>query len=264
MSTPIIKDMTSWKDWNGYQESSVITVGLFGFLVLTGVILRKRNSLYIRYKSIDELHPKYLKKTHRLRGYGTTVRDGDNFRFYHVPEFKMMYWLMRGKRELKYMSRTKEELKAMRKSGTIAIRLAGIDAPESAHFGMEKQPLSEEATEYLKNLLQTENELNMHLRKVIVEPLKRDQYGRLVSMVYYQPIPFIPWYKNVSEEMLKLGLAVVYTAAGAEYGNIEERLMKLESIAKKRRKGIWGLDNFVSPGKHKELFRAKKEKEDTK
>ena len=251
-----------WSDWNQYQEQlGFASVGIFAAIAITGVLFRKRNSYYKRYKGIDALHPRYLSETgHCLRGYGLTIRDGDNFRFYHVPALQMVYWLLSGSRQLKFKSVNMEDIKQLRKAGTIAIRLAGIDAPESAHFGMKEQPLSKEAVAYLKGLLQNENTINIKLRKIIVEPLKRDQYGRLVSMVYYQPIPFIPYYKNVSEEMIKLGLAVVYRAGGAEYGHIEEKLIKLEGIAKRKRKGIWGLDNFVHPQLHKEQFRAGKDK----
>eukprot|EP00835_Amoeboradix_gromovi_P002660 NODE_155_length_16773_cov_0.488785.p8 type:complete len:281 gc:universal NODE_155_length_16773_cov_0.488785:4548-5390(+) len=248
-----------WKAWEEVSDLGIQALAVFTVVAFTGVAMRKKNSYYKRYATIDDLHPKYLKKTHLLRGYGLTIRDGDNFRFYHTTEIQQLYWLLSGKRDLKYATFTTEDIKIRRKEGTIAIRLAGIDAPESAHFGMTAQPFSKEATEYLKKLLQVDNGLNTKCRRLMIEPLKRDQYGRLVSMVYYQPIPFLPWYRNISEEMIKLGLAVVYTAAGAEYGKLEERLLRLEKKAQKKKKGIWGLQNFVSPGMHKELFKTGKQ-----
>jgi endonuclease YncB( thermonuclease family) len=56
---------------------------------------------------------------------------------------------------------------------TIHVRLAGIDAPESGHFGMPAQPFSQEAKQWLSDRL-------LH-RIVTIQPLRRDQYHRLVT-----------------------------------------------------------------------------------
>ena len=40
------------------------------------------------------------------------------------------------------------------------------------------------------------------------------------------------WRRNISTEMVKNGFAVVYTAAGAEYGGIKSTLETLEATAK--------------------------------
>ena len=220
------------------------------------IVMRRGNTLIKRYNGIDELHPRYYLQKYRMRGVGIQCRDGDNFRFYHIPILQSLTGIASG--QLKYKVVSKEELIKMKKQGSIGVRLAGIDAPESAHFGMTAQPLSKEATEYLKDILIIERHGTIKLRKLIIKPLKRDQYNRLVSMVYYQVVPFIPWYKNISEEMVKKGLAVVYTASGAEYGGLKDKLLKLESIATRKKIGIWGLKNFVRPGDYKEEFKKSK------
>eukprot|EP00834_Sanchytrium_tribonematis_P000933 NODE_19_length_47148_cov_1.447810.p24 type:complete len:250 gc:universal NODE_19_length_47148_cov_1.447810:23559-22810(-) len=248
-----------WAEWNDYQSSSIVSFAIFSALAVSGVVFRKRNAYYRRYPTIDDLHPRYLKGTHCLKGYAVTVKDGDNFRLYHTPEITQIFWFLTGKRQAKFKKSTHEEMKSMRKEGSIPIRLAGVDAPESAHFGMTAQPLSKEATEYLKNLLQVETTSFIHLRKVVIQPFKRDQYSRLVCFVFYQPIPFIPYYKNISEEMIKKGLAVVYTAAGAEYGGLKDKLVSLQDKAKHKKVGVWGLKDFISPGDYKEAFRSNKQ-----
>lgn len=70
-------------------------------------------------------------------------------------------------------------------------------------------------------------------RNVIVEPLSKDHYGRIVGMVKVRRPIFWPFRKNVNVEMLKRGLATVYAQSGAEYGNIgKEKLLSIEATAK--------------------------------
>ena len=100
------------------------------------------------------------------------------------------------------------------KGETIHVRLAGIDAPELAHFGKPAQPFSKQAFDYL-------NETLLH-KKVLIELYQKDRYSRVVStcFVRVRKFPFLVFGKrrNVSEEMLKLGLATVYRESGACYG----------------------------------------------
>ena len=62
-------------------------------------------------------------------------------------------------------------------------------------------------------------------------------------MVHYGRWPFR---KNVSEEILKAGLANIYRQTGAVYGGRLEALEKMEAQAKRYKRGIW------SQGKHLE------------
>ena len=53
-------------------------------------------------------------------------------------------------------------------------------------------------------------------------------------------------------EMLKAGLATIYEAkTGAEFGGKEQIYRDAEALAKKRKKGIWGLAAFESPREYK-------------
>ncbi len=113
----------------------------------------------------------------------------------------------------------------------VSIRLAGIDAPEGAHFGRPAQPYSKEALDWLTGYV-------LH-RRVRAYVYKKDQYDRAVATVYVRK-----WLlrRDVGYRMLKLGLATVYEAkTGVEFGpGLEERYRRAEWWAKTRKKGLWG------------------------
>ena len=72
--------------------------------------------------------------------------------------------------------------------------------------------------------------------KVRVQLLSRDRYGRAVAAVSYggglRP-------RDLSEDLLAEGLAVVYRGAGAQYDGPIARWDRLEADAKRRSRGIW-------------------------
>jgi endonuclease YncB( thermonuclease family) len=119
----------------------------------------------------------------------------------------------------------------------IHVRLAGIDAPELAHFGRPAQFYAQEAHAWLTSYL-----LNRRVRVYVHRP---DQYQRVVATVYVHrlldfPIPFRS--RDVSYEMLKRGLATVYEAkTGVEFGGVERerKYRHAESRAKEKGKGLW-------------------------
>ncbi|CAO3684886.1 unnamed protein product [Rhizopus stolonifer] len=186
-----------------------------------------------RFKTAAHIPQEAFEKTSTIRGRVVAVGDSDNFRLYHTPGFGWGW--IRG------VPKTRKELQ----NQTIAIRIAGVDAPESAHFGMPAQPFSAEAKGLLTNMVLNKN--------VSVRLLSRDQYSRVVAMAYVRNPPFY-LKKNVSLEMVKAGLASLYVAKGAQYDGILDKLKKYEEKAKKRRKGIWSQKNYVSPGDHKAKF----------
>lgn len=113
----------------------------------------------------------------------------------------------------------------------VSIRIAGIDAPEGAHFGHPAQPYSKEALDWLTSYI-------IH-RRVRAYVYKKDQYDRAVATVYVRR-----WLlrRDVGYQMLKLGLATVYEAkTGVEFGpGLEERYRRAEWWAKRGKKGLWG------------------------
>jgi len=128
---------------------------------------------------------------------------------------------------------------------TIHIRLAGVDAPELAHFGNPAQPFSKEAFDYLTNLV--------NQKKVTVDLLSKDRYNRIVGMAFVRRWKFFPFTQNVSLLMVQQGLATVYRSAGAEYGRYAAQFERAEITAKRKKLGMWSLNSleFESPRDYK-------------
>ncbi|MBW0523048.1 hypothetical protein O181_062763 [Austropuccinia psidii MF-1] len=213
--------------------------------VLTGLAIWGLKSSYKRFfyriPNSDYVTPNMLKSKGdlgnlgglRIKGFVTSVGDADNFRLYHTPGL--------GWNWLRKVPVQKTELKHR----TIHIRLAGIDAPELAHFGNPAQPFSKEAFVLLESLV--------YQRMVTVDLLSKDRYNRIVAMTFVRRWKFLPFTRNVSLEMVKAGLATVYRSAGAEYGNFLSQLESAEVKAKKRKCGIWSLKSkeYESPRDYK-------------
>ncbi|KAJ5245887.1 hypothetical protein N7468_000870 [Penicillium chermesinum] len=172
--------------------------------------------------------PSWLRRR-TVFGQVTSVGDGDNFRLYHTPGGRLAGW---GWLPWKRVPVNKKELKDQ----TIHIRLAGIDAPELAHFGRPEQPFARDAHAWLTSYL-----LNRRVRAYVY---RQDQYSRVVASVYVRRAFDLPPFRrrDVSYEMLKRGLATVYEAkAGSEFGgpDKEKKYRKIERWAKARAKGLW-------------------------
>ncbi|KAJ3196404.1 putative endonuclease lcl3, partial [Irineochytrium annulatum] len=108
---------------------------------------------------------------------------------------------------------------------SISIRLAGVDAPECAHFGEPGQKGGAEAKAWLTRKLLA--------RDVFITFMRRDKYDRAVAVVELPSQWSCCWLchclpggwgcMNVSVEMLRLGLATVYRGADGEYGRDNEK-----------------------------------------
>lgn len=125
----------------------------------------------------------------------------------------------------------------------VHIRIAGIDAPELAHFGKPAQPFSKEAFDFLNSYI-------LH-RRVRAYVYRRDQYDRAVATVYVRK-----WFlrRDVGLQMLKRGLATVYEAkSGAEFGELEDKYRSTEKWSKLKKKGMWSGNqrNYESPRNYK-------------
>jgi endonuclease YncB( thermonuclease family) len=108
--------------------------------------------------------------------------------------------------------------------------MAGIDAPEGAHFGRPAQPYSADALRFLTSYV-----LGRRVRAYIY---KRVQYERVVGTVWVRR--WLVLRRDVGLEMLKRGLATTYEAkTGAEFGDFEEKYRAAEARARARRKGMW-------------------------
>ncbi|KAL8847249.1 MAG: hypothetical protein Q9221_007705 [Calogaya cf. arnoldii] len=221
-------------DWSHYRDPrNIIPV-----IVLTGSAFL----LSTFYRSYLKRVPQAINISHRfwrkrsLFGKVTSVGDADNFRIYHTPGGRLAGWEWLPWRKV---PETAKELKEK----TIHIRIAGVDAPEMAHFGNPAQPFSKEAFDFLTSYV-------LH-RRVRVYVHKRDQYDRAVGTVYVRK-----WLlrRDVGLQMLKCGLATVYEAkSGAEYGGRETKYRMAENLAKLRKKGMWGgsMKDYESPRGYK-------------
>lgn len=130
----------------------------------------------------------------------------------------------------------------------IPVRIAGVDAPEGAHFGRPAQPFSAEALKWLSDYI-----LHRNVRAYIY---KRDQYNRIVATVYVRRFLIR---RNVGLEMVKRGLATTYEAkSGGEYGGLKAVYEKAEAKAKRKRKGMWSgkPSEFESPREYKSRYQG--------
>jgi len=171
--------------------------------------------------------PQWTDNRRWIRGVVTSVGDGDNFRLFHTSALGGYRWPLK----LRGIPTKTKDLT----NETIHIRLAGVDAPENAHFGREAQPYGKESMEWLRTTLLG--------KRVVCQLIHKDQYSRVVSNVYLL-WPFVPGWilrgTNVSREMLITGHGVVYEQKNAVYGKYGvEKYREWEQHAKNIRIGQW-------------------------
>eukprot|EP00929_Paragymnodinium_shiwhaense_P051950 TRINITY_DN26065_c0_g1_i2.p1 TRINITY_DN26065_c0_g1~~TRINITY_DN26065_c0_g1_i2.p1 ORF type:complete len:310 (+),score=43.22 TRINITY_DN26065_c0_g1_i2:65-994(+) len=184
-----------------------------------------------RYRPIKtalDISPQDIKANRTLRGLVVSVADGDTIRVRHRPWFSRL-------RTLNPVARRAEE--------SVLIRVGAVDAPEMPHSGNLGQPFAVESKKFV--------EASILRKRVAVKLLDRDQYGRLVAAVTFGRWPFR---KCLAEELLKMGLAVLYKQQGAEAGYDGKRgiYAHLEGDAKRLKKGLWSQGkDLVLPSDYK-------------
>ncbi|KAF2707508.1 SNase-domain-containing protein [Pleomassaria siparia CBS 279.74] len=225
--------LTSWTgavsttNWSSTFTDAQTLIPAVVFAATTVGALRIYKSYFRRIPSVNHIKPGYFRRR-SLFGRVTTVGDADNFRLFHTPGGRLAGW---GFLPWKKVPTTREGL--LRK--TIHIRLAGIDAPELAHFGREAQPFSKEAHEWLIQYIQD--------RRVRAYIYRRDQYDRVVAQVYVRRWL---WRKDIGLEMLKMGFATVYEAkSGSEFGEFEQRYRDAEQKARESKVGMWSKSTIL-------------------
>lgn len=242
-------------DVHAPNEGRSLVVAMFanpiGAAVLSAAALIGGYSLWWRFfrriPNTAYITPAVLRHRRTLVGRVTSVGDADGFRLYHTPGIPFL-------RDWLHKPPTKaSELR----NQTISVRLAGADAPESAHFGREAQPFSKEARDELQRLVSG--------KTVWLDVAHLDQYQRLVATVHVFAPPYIFGRTNVGLQLVEKGLATVYRSAGAAYGHApwltrwlrhEESdhaaLERAEAKARAARRGMWGLGRrLVTPREFK-------------
>lgn len=199
-----------------------------------------------RIPNASYITPSILRSRRRIVGRVTSVGDADGFRMYHTPGIPFL-------RQRWHRPPTKaSDLRHQ----TISVRLAGVDAPEAAHFGREAQPYADVAHKELRRLLEG--------RTVWLDMALIDQYQRLVGTPYVYRWPYL-WPTNVSLALVRKGLATVYRSTNATYGppSLLSRLLfgatsgrkaleRAEEHAKRCRLGMWRLGSKLeTPGAFK-------------
>ncbi|KAF7375131.1 putative endonuclease LCL3 [Mycena sanguinolenta] len=213
--------------------ASVLALSAFALGSITtvsGTMVYRR--YFRRLKNGDWITPDVFARKRWVKGRVTSVGDSDNFRFYHTPGFGW-HWPIKFRQ---IPSTPKGRACSLQlKDKTLHIRIAGVDAPEGAHFGKPAQPYSEESLAWLRQQILG--------KTVYCQLLRRDQYARIVSIVAFPP-RFLPasWAsgKSLSLEMLRAGWVTIYEQAGAEYGKWgKEGFLRVENEAKAARRGMW-------------------------
>ena len=106
------------------------------------------------------------------------------------------------------------------------IRLYGIDTPERG------QPFGKKAKEFTADMA--------GMKKVVVDPMDKDRYGRIVGLVYIDGDG-----ECLNEEILRAGFAWVYRYyCKAKFCN---KWLKIEKWAQEKEKGLWRDKNPVPP-----------------
>ena len=112
--------------------------------------------------------------------------------------------------------------------GEMRIRLAGIDAPETAHAGRAAQPFAEEAKRIATEMISKAKDVR------IVAQKGNSTYGRQVAMVYADGV-------NVNLELLKRGAAAYlpYKSKKAPAIYNEQAFEEAQERAYKSKRGMW-------------------------
>ncbi|KAL4063066.1 hypothetical protein V8B97DRAFT_2026509 [Scleroderma yunnanense] len=181
-----------------------------------------------RIRTAEWVTPDILARRKWVKGVVTSVGDADNFRLYHMPGIGW-HWPFKFRR----VPTLNKDLKDQ----TIHIRIAGVDAPEGAHFGKPAQPHAEESLLWLRKRIEG--------RTVYCQLVRKDQYGRIIAVPLVSR-RFLPtflckrWGSPLALEMLRSGMVTTYEQAGAEYGPwSREEFLRVEAEARASRRGMW-------------------------
>mmetsp|Transcript_10103 Transcript_10103/g.14059 ORF Transcript_10103/g.14059 Transcript_10103/m.14059 type:complete len:301 (-) Transcript_10103:24-926(-) len=191
------------------------------------------------YPTARDVPERLIRQQGWISGIVETVPDGDGFRLTHTPLVGISLNLPPPFGSLGDPSKRRLSER------TISVRLYGVDAPEMGKFGHTNQPFAVKSKKYLESQILG--------KKVHVQTLSRDQYGRIIGRT---KVGMWPFRSDPSEGLLKEGLAEVYRGRGAQYAGNEARLEGYEDTAKRAGKGMWSQGaKRVSPGEYKRAIR---------
>lgn len=125
----------------------------------------------------------------------------------------------------------------------LKIRVLGIDRPEMKNNFWGGQPLAPEATEKLRDMIED--------KVVLLKIMGLDKYKRVLGLTYYK----CDYWRNISCELARCGLASVYRNENKTPTEIDDVLDELEELAKSEKLGVWGLRDYESPRDYRRRMR---------
>jgi micrococcal nuclease len=200
------------------------------------------------FETANDIPADYFQNRKSIESLVMSVSDGDTYRVRHI------------------MKKGDEKYTGDMKHHTIVVRIAAVDTPETAKGGNPGQPYAQEAKQFATDKLLRQ--------RVRVKLLARDQYGRVIGRVFFKEpksTSMFGWVgrffgggnnnnqeSDISEELLKSGLAVVYRQGGARYDGSIEHWNTLETQAQRNKLGMWqhGIQQVQTPGDYKKQVKA--------
>ncbi|KAJ1427052.1 hypothetical protein B484DRAFT_431614 [Ochromonadaceae sp. CCMP2298] len=191
------------------------------------------------YNTAADIPTLFFKENREISAVVMKVVDGDTYRVRHVTPYH-----------------TSTDYTGLLSENTIMVRIAAVDTPEIGKFGKEGQLYSQEAKDFAST--------NLLGKKVVIKLLARDRYGRALGLVSYKDNKMLPGFlssrKDISEQLLEKGLAVVYRQGGAQYDGPVSRWNDIEARAQKKKRGMWVKGGEVElPSEYKKKTAPKKE-----
>lgn len=109
-------------------------------------------------------------------------------------------------------------------SGIGVVRLLGVDAPEKDSSYRVREPFGDEATAFMRRLLEGQ------IVRLEYDRDRKDQYDRTLAYV------FLPDGTLANEAIIRAGLAEVYRRFDVR---LKARLLAAEREARRERRGMW-------------------------
>ena len=204
-------------------------LGLGAVALATVLVGGSLSQSMFTFNTADDIPSSYLTDQREISARVVRVVDGDTYRVRHLP-----FFFSSGSFEGSLLQ------------NTISVRIVAVDTPETAKFGAAGQKYGDAAADFARQKLSG--------KRVSVKLHGRDRYHRVLGSVYYQDGFFK---RDIGEELVKSGLAVVYRQSGGKYPNGIAYWNKAEEEARRLKRGIWSEPQVELPSEYKKKMREK-------
>ena len=233
---------------NSSSLSSIKKAVIAGSVTLAGFLI-VQSSQPVVFRTADDIPTSFFREHKEISGTVVKVIDGDTYRVMHQPSSSWLFPSQDGKNKNSNGNGKKKEALS---TSTISVRIVAVDTPEVPKYGEKGQKYGLVAKDFVTKRILNE--------RVTLKLWTKDQYGRVLASVRYNDgiTPFFSSSKDIAEELLKAGLAVVYRQRGAEYGKKGRDFWEtLEARAKKEKTGLWSESAVDLPSAYKSRQRMK-------